>query len=470
MILLVFLCLVGSIHVILGKPGSGKSLYAVVRLIRELLETERNIVTNLPLRLDRLNEYLQKLYPERNLRILDRVRLLSETELRFFWKFRGDGDVAPPELALLESTHGEMARNQLLKSLDIWARTPSAGDVGRGVCYMLDEAHIAFNARDWANIGKAALFYLSQHRKLGDIVWVITQAPGNLDKQFRSVAEDFTVLRNEYTAKYGIFRGRGRFVRKTYLAEPSANAEPFESAAFTLDKEGIASCYDTAKGIGVHGNKADIGRRAKGIPIWVVIPAGLVLALACVFVPWLLGRSAGKLMTGDAARKIEAVQKDAGLVPLPGSVVPGSAASAASSAVPLPLPAIPRSEGVYLTQEWVLNNRPERPLWVSGVIYRGASFTVYLSDGRVFTDADKTIERLDRRGLVIGGMLVPMKPLESVYPKEATPANTRGEIHSEVKSHDLPVSTNRQNQASAEDGSWRMDSDGVQRLTKPLTW
>lgn len=350
-----------SIHIILGKPGSGKSLYATNRVIRELIETQRNIVTNLPLRPDRLNEYIQQTYPQANTRFVERVRILSDDEISTFWKCRGPGD------------------------------DPGA----QGVAYFLDEAHIAFNARDWANIGRGALHYLSQHRKLGDVVWPITQSPGNLDKQFRSVAEDFTLLRNEYTAKFGPFRGRGRFVRKTYLSEPAANAEPFETASFSLDAKGIASCYDTAKGIGVHGNKADIGRRAKGIPIWWVIPAALVLALGCVFVPYLLGKTVTKVMVGG---------KSAGPV----------LTKTGSQVEPVLRDVIGRPDAP--PQSFV-----DSGLWVDGYLVRGKTVNVILSDGRVLTEADPILERIDRNGVIVSGKKIYVRPIRGRQTAQAEP-------------------------------------------------
>jgi len=366
-----------SIHVILGKPGSGKSLYATARVIQELREGQRNIVTNLPLHPGRMNEYLQQKWPDQDCRLVQRLRILTDDELREFWKFRG----------------------------------PDGDEGKQGVAYFLDEAHIAFNAREWATLGRGALHYLSQHRKLGDIVWPITQAPGNLDKQFRSVAEDFTVLRNEYTAKFGPFRGRGRFVRRTYLAEPSQNAEPFETATFTLDKEGIASCYDTARGIGVHGNKADIGRRAKGIPIWTVIPAALALAACCVFVPLALGRGVSGYMTGTV--KKPAPQKPSadlrGVVRTPfggGFPSPRGEGEGASGAVPIVENGPVRSQSVAdATLPRAASSRDEKStnepvaraeIWVLGYVVRGGKVNVLLSDGRTLSEHDGVLDRVTR--------------------------------------------------------------------------
>jgi len=340
-----------SIHVILGKPGSGKSLYATSRVLEELINGGRNIVTNLPIHLGRLNEYVQTLHPNLDCRLIQRVRLLDDDEIKSFWDFRGpDGD------------KGE-----------------------NGVAYFLDEAHIAFNAREWATLGKKALHYLSQHRKLGDVVWPITQAAPNLDKQFRSVAEDFTVLRNEYTAKYGIFKGRGRFVRKSYNSEPTANGEPFETATFILDKKGIASCYDTAKGIGVHGSKADIGRKTKGINILWVVPAGMALAACCVAVPFALGKATQHFVTAGNTQATEAA--GAVLIATPSPTTDRGSKSPKSSTATFSDDAI---------NTLVEDKTPERPLYVSGYVQRNGKINVQLSDGRFLTENDPELMKVEK--------------------------------------------------------------------------
>jgi len=345
-----------SIHIILGKPGSGKSMYATYKVLDELVHGRRNIVTNLPLLPGKLNEYINQKYPEINTRFVERLRILSDDELGRFWEFRG-----PPT-----------------------EDKPNGDDKGNGVAYYLDEAHIAFNARDWATLGRQAIHYMSQHRKLGDIVWPITQSCGNLDKQFRSVAEDYTVLRNEYTSKMGIFRGMGRFVRKSYYSEPQGKAEPFETATFQIDTKGIASCYDTAKGIGVHGSKADIGKRAKGIPIWMIFPAFIAIGLLCVFIPMMGGRAASKWITG-------------------GSKAPASQADPKPPETPAPQPPPPPPQAD--ATQYAPPSRPSgydgvtvKPK-VRGYLVRGSLAAVVMDDGSVVTELDGRLESI-RRGRV----------------------------------------------------------------------
>lgn len=361
------------IHVVLGKPGSGKSLYATGKLIQELANGTRNVVTNLPLRMPALNEYLQKRYPDRDCRALQRVRRLRDEEIRHFWRFRAVEDEPLEYLFHVATEANKDRRKQMEDAIREWSEKPILPKEGDpGVAYFLDEAQIAFNAREWAALGKACLFYLSQHRKLGDVVWPITQAPGNLDKQFRSVAEDFSVLRNEYTAKFGPFRGRGRFVRKSYWSEPQGKgSEPYESATFTLDTKGIAACYDTAQGIGVHGTQADIGRRAKGIPILWVIPMMIGIASLAGIVPYVLGKGAGWWLTDTGKAKHAAAAGD--LAKSKPGAAPGQAAAA------------PATEAA------------EKPLHVVGYAGSGrGGFVLWLSDGTMITEQDGVVAELTR--------------------------------------------------------------------------
>lgn len=413
-----------AIHFISGKPGSGKSLYGVHLLLKEITGGHRNVVTNLPLHPGRLNEYLQQKYPLADLRLLQRLTVLTEDQARIFWKFRGEDD-------------GKM-----------------------GVMYQLDELHLFFNARDWMQTGRECLHYLSQHRKLGDVVIAITQSVPNVDKQFRSVAEDFTVLRNEYTAKFGPFRGRGRFVRKTYLSEPtgSGHQEPFETASFTLDAKGIASCYDTAQGIGIHGNTADKGRKAKGWSIWWVIPLGIGLASLAGIIPWFMAKGAAAIVTPDHV-----------------SLNNGSTAVAA----------IAKSSS---EENAGISHAEARPfsttgsIWVTGYVARGRKINVTLSDGRTLTERDDNLARVERNFIELKtGERLWLKspiPLSEGAGVRVTPDRKDGVPPSEVIADSLTGSRSGGMESRTQSGrensttlplhqplsSWYIAPDGTQRL------
>lgn len=237
-----------SIHFISGKPGGGKTLYGVRLIVDELLHGSRVILTNVPLHLGRLNEYIQG-QTEQAVDVVGRVWLLSDEQTGEFWTYRPAG-VRIPHLTREQWSRGEL---------------PSyAGVKDCGVMYVIDEVHNYFGARQWAETGRDVLFYLSQHRKLGDTVVCITQAVGNVDKQFRSVTQDFTYIRNLSKEKYGVFRLPGIFIRKTFGSPPTETSEPMETGTFKLDVSGLASCYDSAQGVGIHGRVADRCERKKG--------------------------------------------------------------------------------------------------------------------------------------------------------------------------------------------------------------
>ncbi|MCH6257411.1 zonular occludens toxin domain-containing protein [Puniceicoccaceae bacterium K14] len=248
-----------AIHFVSGKPGHGKTLYSVGKIVRELSFSARRVITNVPLDLPRVNEYIQEKHPKANPELHDRLVILDETQTKEFWKFRGDDD-----------------RSKL------------------GCLIVIDEIHIHFNAREWMKTGKDCLHYISQHRKLNDDIIAITQSIGNVDKQFRSVAEDFSVMRNEYSAKFGPFRGRGRFTRKTYdsYTGDSQRQVPFEVSHFQLDASGIASCYNTSAGVGVlNDSNPNKLKPAKGIPVMLIWPVLGIIVILITLVPWFLSRA-----------------------------------------------------------------------------------------------------------------------------------------------------------------------------------
>lgn len=407
-----------AITILFGKPGGGKSRFACGRIIKELRESKRNIVTNVPLNLSVLNEYLQKRWPDEDLRAVQRVRLLEESELKTFWRIRGPG-VLPRMLSpekidepyCLEQgmTLGQIWQAaELLKAQQEFALKARQRALGRycddtgdpdgkaGVAYFIDEAHIPFNARDWANIGKDALFYLSQHRKLGDVVWAITQAPGNLDKQFRSVAQDFVRCRNERLASLGMFRGRDRLTAKFYNSEPDKSSEPYRTEAFTIDPQGIGACYDTARGIGVNGNMADIGARAKGLSVYWIIPLVMLVGSLVVAVPWAFGQAAKHFVAGG--KKAQSIQAAA-------------VAVHQKQSVPPPLP-------VVAAADTTTNMPPEKIEVVAVVMQPDNTPEIWLSSGDVLHIEDgiskvtlkEVVMRDGQRYPVRKAVIVPVLP------------------------------------------------------------
>jgi len=309
-----------SIHFISGKPGGGKSLYATKLIFEELLFTDRTIVTNLALNVGRLNEYYQQNYDKPVLKFW-RIRIPSWLRWMFFWlpewvlhkvfpvdpvyaeeslkKPRRD-DICSRIILLTEEQIGTFfctrpgSTIEHIENVD-WqkGKRPDYSVVkDGGVLFVIDEVHIGFNSREWARTGAEVIYYLSQHRKLGDDVLAITQSVGNVDKQFRSVAQDFTYIRNLGKETWGKFRLPLRFIRKTYQQPATDTSKPDDTGSFSLDVEGIASCYDTAKGVGIHGRAgADSKERRKGIHwIWFVVGTPALIIAIVHFGPLLIAK------------------------------------------------------------------------------------------------------------------------------------------------------------------------------------
>lgn len=424
------------IYIPFGPGGSGKSLWQVIRIVEVLRSSRRNIVTNLALNVPRLAEYLEKLYPNENLRVGERIRLLDVEETRCFWRYRGPVKWVGPDASDYEEDKGAF-----------------------GVFYVIDEAGACgFDALGWATSvgrstrGQELVAYLDQQRKYGDDVIASTNgnSPSQIAKGFREKGHVFVALRNEYLAQYWIFRGRGRFVARYYNGEPSRNSEPFKVETWQLDAEGLASCYWTEKGVGVVGTGADKGARAKGISIWWAVVGAFALVAMVGLVPYGVGKVAGSYLGGT--KKEPAKNPDGGsqagalpsacLVgggsPLPSGGKRGGGAKGPGSAPDL---------GVTVEQR----------LHVVGYVAGRGRVTVTLSDGTQLTERDSSLVRIESRFIELSdGRRLPIRPRAGDSLRVAPPvapvvvAAGAGASSPALESRD--------------EGSWVRGADGVARL------
>ena len=253
-----------SSRAISGRPGGGKSYYAVKLLLRELLESERSIVTNLPLRLDNILKYCLN-HKRDDIDVYSRIQILEDDQVPEFWRYRGNAVEPLPACS-----------NEDWKA----GRIPAFDQVKAPVCYFLDEVHDFLNSRNWRKTGDACLFYISKHRHLGDDVFWITQAVKNVDSQFRSVTQDYTYCRNYAKERFRGF-SKGKYFTAVTFLEPismsaTSQADPQTQEKYVMEKE-IGDCYYTSK----QKLAADTGQCAKGMSIkWVFFGIGLLCLLA----------------------------------------------------------------------------------------------------------------------------------------------------------------------------------------------
>jgi len=381
-----------SLHFISGKPGGGKSFYALKLLVEELRLTNRNISTNLPLKLEQLAEYLHEKY-DSTFNMSTRIRILTEQEMGSFWLHPAKGvDITERRSVTIRE------RTSSVPNFEVRNATG-------GTFYILDEIHLQFNARNWQNTGEDCIYYLSQHRKLGDDVIAVTQHVGNVDKQFRSMTQDYTFLRNFNKERFGLFRMPGMFMRQTYLQPPTgaAGEKAMETGAFRLDVSGLAQCYDTASGVGIlnRSGVADQKARQKGIPFWGLMLAVIVLGAAATKLPWVFAHG----IKGIVSPSVGGVKVSTN-TPVP----------AAQAALPAPMlhsvtsEPVPQFAQMPTLPPTALPDEVHDKLFVTGTWRELGTglWQVFLSDGRRLTERkDSEFEGLTRGGAKISGRFVP---------------------------------------------------------------
>lgn len=256
-----------SVSFIFGKPGGGKSLYSLREVITELTTGTRPVITNLPIRPDKLNEYLQS--QGHSVDLHRRLRLIDEEQLGQWFRYRGrmpdNADGSPGDWVTLPPTDEATGKTNF---------GPSPGPV----FYALDEIHTKFNARLWMKTGLGAIFYLSQHRKLGDDVLMISQTPAQVDKQLRSMSQEWVHLTNMKKLRFlFIFTLPSRLLWRSYAGQPGPGEPILATGMLKIASPGMADCYDTASGNGIAGRgNADIGSRKKGVPWYALALLPLV--------------------------------------------------------------------------------------------------------------------------------------------------------------------------------------------------
>ncbi|MFA7345703.1 MAG: zonular occludens toxin domain-containing protein [Terrimicrobiaceae bacterium] len=248
-----------------GRPGGGKSFYAVKLLLRLLFDDDRPIVTNLPLRLDNILKYCFSKGRD-DIEVYSRILILDDDQVPDFWRYRG---VNRPVLPACANDRWKLGER------------PAFEQVKGGVVYFLDEVHDFLNSRNWQTTGNACLYYISKHRHLGDDVFWITQSIKNVDNQFRSVTQDYTYCRNYGKEMYKGWSKGKYFTATTYLEPITSSAvrpDPQESEKFKMESD-IGACYYTSK----QRLSADVGVVTKGHSVkWLFVGIGVLTLLACL--------------------------------------------------------------------------------------------------------------------------------------------------------------------------------------------
>jgi len=337
------------ISIFYGQPGAGKSFGALQsKLVDELIYGDRLIVTNLPVDLGRLNAWCQKNHPWWTEDINQRVRIVTEDDTATFYCFRTVG--MPP----LECPDREAS----LAGKHV-AYQP--GD--KGVMYIIDEAHIKFDAREWKDAGPELTFYCSQHRKMNDDVTFITQHPDMLNNRLRMLAQQYWSFNNHGMEKLlTYFRKPSFFTVEIHRKMPTGlNPPPAEETRRYKLNKSLADCYDTSAGVGITGQRKPEQKAKGGINVlWILIPL-LVGAYVLAKIPDGAAYGVSKMLEPG---KIDKGKPDEaqGVPPSPmgGPTKPEHVATSAPVVTPL-------------------------PVYVRSVAFSATDAVVTLTDGRILT-------------------------------------------------------------------------------------
>jgi len=325
-----------------GLPGSGKSYGALLDIIVELTRGSRVVFHQIPIDHGELAVYLKEQGHEPDLSV--RLRKIPEDRVRDFWAY---------------------ADEQGVKS---------------GRLFVIDEAHVYFDARAWAEIGPRMSVYLTQHRHLNDEVLFITQHPEMIDKRIRLLVAQTVSYRNLRTERWlQFFRPPAWMVWSEFYGIPRHGQKPDAFGRRKLDLR-VAKCYATSAGHGGLGRSGgpEQDRPTKRIHFgWISLGAvGLVLLLS--FGPEkVMGWTIGRFLKGA---------KDAAPVH-----------AVVSQATPQPqVVAKPVAQQHARTTEATEEPPSSAHLETRGITTANGRLLILLSDGRTITEEDEPFRKSGR--------------------------------------------------------------------------
>ncbi|HEX3799686.1 MAG TPA: zonular occludens toxin domain-containing protein [Verrucomicrobiae bacterium] len=335
-----------DITFISASIGGGKSLFATRAACEEMARSNRFVVTNLPIYTEAaegiltFQEWCQK-YVEKPVDTLKRFRLLTREEVFEFWRYL-PGGVKLPEMQRSRPD----GSTETVTNLDIRNAESGQWYSGIGCFYIIDEVHLFFSARDWTKIGNRVEFYMSQLRKLNDDLFLISQHPEKVDKNFRRNATEWIYLQNMGKARLwlGVSLPR-RFRFHTYFQMPVRNDKPVNSGWMKLEDREYHKVYNTMSGVGLSGKLLPEDSRKKGRHWSVYVLALVGVGLLAWYFPRLFTEFTGKAIGGAVRSFSGGISKGMGLAPTnavhPIAQLPVNVPTERIRSAPLPQPSRP---------------------------------------------------------------------------------------------------------------------------------
>lgn len=401
------------IHCLYGKLGAGKGLVTVKIVIDELANGFRDVITNLPLKLDPwvngngqpqmgLVAYLENKYGW-DCNVRQRLLVVPPEELSrtmFLYRRNKDkmGQVSPnisdPDWWQKAQIYGWTKLADVRHEGKTIAFDTTGLDLFNPCLVVTDEAWKFYPAKNTPDT-ECVEFYGRQQRKMRDEWWLVTQHHDDLHCVFARISQDHTVVRNHGMERLGIFRQPGVFHTQEYQEVPKRGARVFRETAFRLDRTGMAQTYDTSAGVGMAGGlAADIGTAKKGLHIaWLVLFI-LLGIIALAMVPYVLSRGTRAVL---------------GRVVNPGNPaewagIPKTQASNVVAVANNQSSGLGSNDVYRLIQLAMAQSLTNRPV-VTGMVSTEKSVKVYLSDGKVFRVGEDVINRISQDAITVNGQV-----------------------------------------------------------------
>ena len=436
-------------HAISGKPGDGKGLYSQRLINKDIVRTDRIVITNhavekdpwvtgdhRPRRglLDFLKEKFRKYFQadERIFRLTNEAqasfflyRGLWDSEVKKLKEVYGDDALAgfrlvtPEDGVLVDSEWRHHKKCRLYVADHVSHKLKNGKTVvdeydtrlsllSGGHLVITDEAWNYWPARGWAGTAQGILYYFSMVRRFGDDNWLVSQRFDDCDSILIDRCQDFHALKNLGRLRFGRFKQPPVYRVSIFQHRPTKSSEPDHKTHFTLDKEGLAQCYDTSGGVGVAGRgSADVDRKTPGLPMWLIPVAGLAVIWAVLYfgrmgLQWVHNRfSPSKKSAVESRRRDSGVQEKQNDVDKIASSAPGDAAN---------------GPDLYCTGYVILSGRP----------------LVFLSDGSMAEPPD--VSAVGTKGVVVDGKWLSLHPApligyEPQAASNAVPARFQPALH-----------------------------------------
>lgn len=195
------------LYAVTGRPGEGKTCYAVQHLILDELENgDRPIYTNIWLHRGKIKHYLRK----QGIKVdLKRLHYLEEHQIRRFWIYA--------------------EKNALM---------------------VLDEVGEFFNANAWKELQADPQWdpasYARLHRKVGHETYLIVQDLNHIYKQYRDLIQFHIQLVNASYRKFLGFRGPKIFIAKKFDLATNKHKPSEDPKTYKFDKK-VFDLYDTSQ-------------------------------------------------------------------------------------------------------------------------------------------------------------------------------------------------------------------------------